>query len=223
MSKRESVALRELDFQYSVDTESDRSSCDCSDSICRCTRISHAHVESARIKHVAANIIENLGQKLDEIDQYCIERLCAVHKLYEPDSWEVDIRDGYYGDETGKVTMSRNIADKLEEDVKLVVSEKALKDKILFVLVSEYGYELPALQKASFEVAKVNMSDVVFGQIDHYRKVDRDALKYYKDYEGIFGVVMADGEGYRVIDGYNRLAVAKAQDKRSVKVIVANG
>jgi hypothetical protein len=213
-------SLVDAELKYCVDYGYDRKyhchSHNCDD-ICRCGTISGCRVKSVDVRSIAQEIF---GKGLTDTEKYCIERILVAHQVYQSSRYDINIVPGYYGEEVGGITLDRCVAKSCDADIKEMLSKRGDSRKVAFVLKVEHGYLLPILKGKKFEVVKVAKSDLMFGQEDHYCRLDKDIVKMYEWYEkdGLpKGVCVQDGSRYRVIDGYHRCAAVK----KSCKVWVA--
>lgn len=206
-----------VEYDYDTDRNCHEHGCD---SICRCGTISDCRVRIVDIRSIAQEIY---GKGLSDTEKYCIERILVAHKVYQTSHYEIPIVSGYYGQEVGNITLDGYIARACDADIEKMLSKRGDSRKIEFVLEIEYGYVLSILKGRKFEIVKVAKNDLVFGQEDHYRRLDKDVVKMYelddeRGRDGLpRGVCIRDGSRYRVIDGYHRCAAAK----RTCKVYVA--
>ena len=210
-----------VDYDYDTEHSCSDSGCD-SDGICRCGVIVNARVTDVDIPYMAKSIydlyFENTkDQKRDskistvlygttpQLDLYCIDRILRKNKIWDPDKWYVEKIGGYYGEEIGTVTI--DFASDIQKSIDEVLSMVTIKEKVDYILKLEYGYLLPELVDADYELKTIPVSDVVFGSEGHYKKIQTENLAHYTypSYCGIMGVLKRDGDKYRIIDGYHRI------------------
>ena len=214
-----------IDYSYSYNCES--YGCD-EEGICRCGSIHNESVESVDVslivkkiyddyfehgKAAARNIVINevlygIGK---DIDIYTIDRIIRSYKIWESENWDIEIEAGYYGQETGDVTIKESIADKIEEELLTVFSLPTLKEKIEYLLKVEYGKVLPELSNCTYESIVIDKDEVIFGVEKHLNKVMKKDLDFYADrnYSGIRGIVVKSGDKWRIVDGYHRIFTTK--------------
>jgi hypothetical protein len=169
------------------------------------------------------SLAEHICKKVTEVQRYCVERILVAHKLYDVSKYEVFVQSGYYGQEIGAVKLDGSVARECDKDIAKMLAMCGDRRRIAFVLELEYGYLLPVLKGKSFEICTVDKSELIFGQDDHYRRLDKDVVASYSDdewrkYKHPRGICIRDGDRFRVIDGYHRCAAAK----RKCKVFVAH-
>jgi hypothetical protein len=223
-----------IDYSYNYNCES--YGCD-EEGICRCGSIHNESVESVDVSLIVKKIYDDFfeqGKAADrnnvinevlygigkDIDIYTIDRIIRSYKIWENKNWDIEIEGGYYGQETGDVTIKESIADKIEEELLTVFSLPTLKEKIEYLLKVEYGKVLPELSNCSYESIVIDKDDIIFGTEKHLDKVMKKDLDFYSDknYSGLRGIVVKSGEKWRVIDGYHRIFSTKFP---KVKVLVA--
>lgn len=214
-----------VDYSYSYDCES--YGCD-EEGICRCGSIHNEHVESVDVSLIVKKIYDDCFEQgkaatrnnaINEvlygigkdIDIYTIDRILRSYKIWENENWNIEIDGGYYGQETGDVTIKEAIADKIEADLWTVFALPTLKEKIEYLLKVEYGKVLPELSNCSYESIVIDKDDVVFGVEKHLNKVMKKDLDFYADrnYSGIRGIVVKSGDKWRIVDGYHRIFTTK--------------
>lgn len=207
-----------IDFHYYVDIEYGYAyNCgpEC-DPYCRCGQIIDIRFEPLDKQAVARRIIEKKKIK-DELTRYVVERFCS--RLTE-ESFEVDVVAGYYGQEIGGIYLDWQDRADIEYLIGLD-AEITIKE----LLKREYGYLLDRLKTATFEVVRVNLSDVQLRQDEYARKVSEENLSTIEVSSRFFPVALceeADDGKYAVIDGYHRVAKLKDTKKRKVFIVVAS-
>ena len=198
-----------------VEYEYDRTSCSgrCS-YYCRCSKIINAQVKSVDMRKLVKGVI---GSSTDTLLNYCVDRLLTHSGMSKVDNYAVDIGSGYYGEEVDGVRFD----DTLPTDELRTLEALDDKSRIEFVLKKEYGHLLPVLNDVvAYKVVYI-MPDVIhIGQIDHYRRLNKDVVAGYKEYELPIGVCVFNDENgeHRLIDGYHRLMAAR-ENGRSIQII----
>ena len=218
--------LSKVDFRHHVDCDYDtHRNCrehGCDDGICRCSTI-----HNARITHVDINdiILEIYGvyfnndteTKRDtainsvlfgidrQMDLYTIDRILRAYKIWRSESWDIEITWGYYGQEIESINLNVEIVERIEQDLDIAFSIEDFNGRIEYLLGVEYGYLLPELENCKYELMDIKKSDIIFGSINHYKKLEK--CDYYNDlrYNNIRGIVIENGGKYRLIDGYHRV------------------
>lgn len=198
-------SLIDTDFQYIVDTayDLDSSNCTC-DGYCRCGKIVNARIKSQTVD--IPSIVNKIVsvKTLDEIFKYCLERILVALKIYDCNNWDINICNGYYGQEIKSVRLNRDIAETCDNWIKKLIETTDNNDRIRLVLEAEYGYILEGLKYANFTLKEIDKSDIHFGQETYRKKVSLGDQEIYKNYTGICGICNCDNATYRLIDGYHR-------------------
>jgi hypothetical protein len=222
-----------VDYDYETEYSCEDSGCN-SEGICRCGRIYNVEVTPVDMMKLTTHIYESLvddskagkrQQKLNQlfyggevVDKYCINRILSHYKLYESKNWEVEIEGGYYGDEIGDVTMNGIVFDLVQSECYKLMELETLSDKIKSVLSLEYGYLLPDLESANFEIIDISQSDIDFKSLNqnHIRLVkeekESNGLNHYNSssYDLPRGVVRKLGDNYKIVDGFHRMMASEA-------------
>lgn len=214
----------EYDTHYKCHSGSD---C-CDNDYCRCGKIENARVESIDPELLIQSIITTAAGRTKKdskedsiIDLYCLNRLIYNSSLISPDSWEVNIVGGYYGEETnGYEPSDLNDVKALSKNL-LEVSNMKNIDKIKFILKNEYGFLLSELEKFNTAVVKtVSTSNVILNNKDYSKKLDKLAVDKYKGYSLPRAICIKDGDKYKVIDGYHRMTSAIINNIEKIDIIV---
>jgi hypothetical protein len=214
-----------VDYSYTYDCEN--YGCD-EEGICRCGSIKNECIESVDVSLIVKSIYDeffeqgkaaNRNNTINEvlygigkdIDIYTIDRILRSYKIWENENWDIEVEDGYYGQETGDVKIKESISDKIEEELMTVFSLPSLKEKIEYLLNVEYGKVLTELSNCSYESIVIDKDDVLFGVEKHLNKVMKKDLDFYSDknYSGIRGIVVKSGDKWRIVDGYHRIFTTK--------------
>lgn len=195
----------DLNFEYIVDLDYDRTryNCQCED-ICRCSTISNARIVSCNNYRVTKHICD-FYNLTSTIDQYCVDRIVSIYRLYDTNSYTINIGGGYYGEEIHGVYINESIATKINEHIQQIKSLSSLKDKVEYILKLEYGYLIDGLD-GNWEIATVKKTQIKFGNREHYHKLDRIAIDSYSEYDLPRGIGIKNCDEIRLIDGYHRVS-----------------
>ena len=203
-----------VDADYGYDTDCHNSGCR-EEGICRCGLITNAHITTVDLISIRQKIASK--KALSVVERYCLERILVACKVWSPSAWEASICGGYYGQELKGVVIDSRIAKQVEGHIAAMRKLKTNREKIEFVLNLEYGYILDVLQGKNYFVKTINKDQLVF-QNDHYRRLDRDVVENYVNYDLPRGIVVSVGnKKYRLIDGYHRCAATEGK----IMVLVA--
>jgi len=226
--------LKDITFQYngvyiaySYINDCESYGCD-EEGICRCGSIHNECVRSVDVSLIVKKIYDDYFEQgkaaarnnvINEvlygigkdIDIYTIDRILRSYKIWENENWNIEIEGGYYGQETGDITIKETIADKIEGELLTVFALPTLKEKIEYLLKVEYGKVLPELSNCTYESIVIDKDDVIFGVEKHLNKVMKKDLDFYSDknYSGIRGIVVKSGDKWRIVDGYHRIFTTK--------------
>ena len=202
------------EYDYHEHTSCEESGCS-EEGICRCGVIEDARVKSVDIPYVRRVLEEH--RNLSELDRYCLERILAARKIWDPDLWEVNTCGGYYGEEIGSVVLSNTVAAACDNDLRAVLALATSREKVEYILNLEYGYLLPEVEGLEWTVETVDKKNISY-QEGHYHRVDRTVVEMYKKatYDLPRGVCLRQGERFRLIDGYHRVAAGEGKFKMVV-------
>lgn len=220
---------------YQTETSCDSSGCK-EDGICRCSIISYACVNDVDICKISDSIYDiyfedSISTKRNttinsvlydnnsiEMNKYIIDRILRINKLWNSDSWYIDIINGYYGQELDQVFIERNLSIKIESQLDSIFEIGDPNKMIEYLLNLEYGGLLPELSGGKYEIVEILKDNIIFGSKNHLKNILKGDMDHYSDkkYTGIRGIVIQNGDKYRLIDGYHRCS--STQDKM-VKVL----
>ena len=208
VKKNKMFTIKDYDFNYcGVHIDYDRIyNCEnegCYNDMCRCGRIEDAHVIDVNIANIVAQY------KVKGIDEYAVDRILRYNKIYIQNYWDVGVEGGYYGEEIKGVYLNPIIASKIDEQVSSVLFLKDDSLKIEELLRIEYGYLLDGLEGRTWTIEKINKNELIFGQDDYRKKLDKDAMAIYENYNLPRGIVIPKDDKYRLIDGYHRCSAGK--------------
>ena len=208
----------------------------CGDNICRCSTISYPEVEEVYINLIVNFIYDQYfdnsletkrDNKIDsilfgtgkEINVYTIDRVVRHFKIWDKSLWEINIENGYYGEEVGEIFLDKNVAELIDSHVKDALNIGDLNKRIEYLLILEYGHLLPKLENRQYEVVYIRKEDISFKNESHFSKIKKEDLVHYSsgNYPNLIrGIVVSVGDKYGVIDGYHR---CYATDSVMIKVI----
>ena len=211
----------EVDYDFDIERDCEAEGCD---EICRCSRYTNFTLDpcfneiTEKLYEIVSKNYEDTKEDSGKVfEQYIIDRIARVHKLWDGDNFEVELWNGLYGDEVGGISLETNTFKELENVFDLNDNSK----RIEYILKLEYGYLLPELEGKTYKVETIKKEDIIFGSVGHYKKLDGSNLDHYSDnkYNGIRGLVIPVGDKYRLIDGYHRCFKT---EKDEVEVLVAH-
>lgn len=205
-------------YDYYVSNDCEAYGCD---SICRCSKIEDLHITSVDVINMTDYIYELyfnnsksskrdrrinniIGNITDDINYYTIDRILRVNKVFDIDNWDINICNGYYGEEVEDAILIESVAVKIENQLGEAFNINELSRRIEYLLKLEYGYLLDTLKGKNYEFITIDKSDILFGSKSQYRKVKNMDLSYYKAYKSFRGIVIEQNNKYKLIDGYHR-------------------
>lgn len=228
------------DFKYMVSYDYDTIfSCEESgcieEGICRCGHITNTYLNKVHISKITQNIYSEIFDKSistkrnnalnslwgisEEIERYTIDRILRINKIWKPESWNINVSGGYYGQEIDDIVLNEDVVQILNSQLEKALEIDNLTDRVNYLLEIENGYLSDDLENSSFVVKTLNIEDIFFINKEHLKRVEIEDLEHYSDknYTGIRGIVKKDGPKWKVIDGYHRLCKT---ENLMVKVLV---
>ena len=236
-----------IDYDFHTQYSCEDSGCDV-ENICRCGTIYDEHINSIDFNAIVGDIYSeyfdnSVSTKRDnsinsiifgitkDIDLYTIDRVLRHFKIWENFNWEMEIDEGYYGQEMGDIVLKKSLSKEIEFHLDTAFSIDDLSGRIEYLLGLEYGHLLPELVGCKYEVIVVNKSDIISESLFRergidgvYRRIKNKKFTFYSDsnYSGIRGIVSLKerkvGNQWRLIDGHHRCS---STQKDKVKVLKA--
>lgn len=224
-----------VDYDYKEETDCYSYGC-IDEGICRCGRIYNAEVYKVDANSAIKNFVEG-WDKIAPVSQKKILTYLDKHLQFSsPDSWNVEVEPGYYGDEIGSVTFTKQ--DELRKTLNLfALKEPNFTDELgiltyvrgkgtgtagltpLEALKAQLAAENPNTTSLLVEKAnqitksKIALRDIMIPNKGHFANVKPATMPKS---DAIAGVVFKDRNGkYRLIDGYNRLKGLTSKVRRT--------
>lgn len=208
--------LNDCRYDVEYDYDRDSSGCQCYD-YCRCSRIVNTKIISINIESIILGITDFTK---NEFLKYCIDRILSIGDINNLSNWEVNICNGYYGEEANGVSLDRNIINNICQKIDEIEKLSDI-DKIKKVLEEEYGYLLDVIKPmTSAKIEVIKTSEINFPNDVYVKKLDIKRIDRYKDYLFPRGIVLKNGTNLRLIDGYHRLTSAKKNNIENIEVII---
>jgi hypothetical protein len=153
-------------------------------------------------------IVNHCHIKNDD-DHFFIERILNFHNLTEEDFY-INIKNGYYGEEVENVLLEcgRPRIDAINEQINHLLKLETLKEKLFYTLEIEYQNVLPELMDLYYSIEEVDKS-LIKSYNKEYMKKNVPILEKYLKYPYPIGLVIDQGDGYRLIDGYHRFSASQ--------------
>lgn len=214
-----------LRFCVEYDYTSDNHNCTCQD-ICRCSVITNAKITDA--SSLIPHIMNDLPKNIPTIHRYAIGRICTFCQLWKPELYDLDIDNGYYGQEVSGVSIDSQVRSKFNHLLAKFTKTKVVTKITKELLIEEYGHLLNCLKSVKFSIKTIDVLSISAGSDTHYRKVSQETLSHYKenkenkDKKLPQGVVLKLGKNYRLIDGYHRFITALKSNKTELPMIVGS-
>lgn len=205
--------------------------------ICRCSTVENCVVTDVRFSKLVKSVYDLyfdnsksgkrtlkinyvLGDITKDIELYTIDRILRINKVFSPDVWEIQVCNGYYGQEIGCVILNHNVSILIESQLSHAFNIINLTERIKYLLNLEYGKVLPELQNCKYLLTEIERDSIIFGSKPHFDRVKEKKLMFYSDenYKLVRGIVIEKKDGYRLIDGYHRCF---ASENRYIKVLKA--
>lgn len=201
-----------VDIDYN--TEYDCGS-DCDD-MCRCGQIVNAQVIEVNVDYLAFEFAGGMTNKRanrnllkDRSAYYAIDRFIRLQEL-SCESFTVQSIDGYYGEEIGDVVMDTSLFIKICERIE-AIEKMNDTDRIRQALIDEYGFLLEDIEGKDFKLVTVKFDKIKQENDSYSKKLNQKVVESYNEHELPLGVLIDNGNSYRLIDGYHRLAAAKKE------------
>lgn len=220
----------QLRVNYSSINSCETSGCN-EEGICRCTQITDCSVEKVSISQMVEEIHNFYFDKSksskrnikineilyginQEIEKYTIDRILRINKVWNNECWEVQLINGYYGQEIDVVILQQELAAKIQNEIGLALSILGINNRIEFLLKLEYGKILPHLQNLDWKLIRLSKDDINVPSQSHLEIVKKKELNYYfaPKYNSIRAVVIKDDDKWKLVDGYHRLSAISLGD-----------
>ncbi|MFA5024081.1 MAG: hypothetical protein WC523_03955 [Patescibacteria group bacterium] len=206
-----------------VEYDSEMSDCHCdarrNGDYCRCKTVASTKITEICIPEIVNLLFKNTEENNDKLLKYCVNRILTYSSANEKEHWIVSVSNGYYGQETDGTYLDYSTVGKLSIPISELLESKSLHQRVLIALEWEYGYLLDSLKdiKSCTEVS-VDPAEIIVPQQEYYRKMDKEAIEQYKDFDGPICICLKVGDAYKVVDGYHRLQANI--DKSSINILV---
>ena len=213
---KEFVKTNLIDY---INFDYERSGCICNEYICRCTKIEHSWIEDVPVNKIINVLYEKYRSNNAKsiIDKYCFDRICHELKIYDKDLYEIEVTNGYYGEEVEGIYFTKE--EELLECYEVIQNLNEDIDKIKCCLNFEYGYLIDSVRNATnVSVVTVSPKTVYCPQREYFHKLSTSVIDHYKSIQIPICVCIGNTDNYRLIDGYHRYAASK--DKENVDIIV---
>ncbi|KKM63404.1 hypothetical protein LCGC14_1511760, partial [marine sediment metagenome] len=151
---------------------------------------------------------------------YGVNRLMIHSPLADTSNWNVNIQQGYYGEETCGCNASPSDIYETAETIDEFLLLKTDKSRVEFLLKNEYGYLLPTVENCKWSVIRVAVKDITLPNPDHYKRLDKKIVQQYRDTQDGLPQCVCVGDNFRLVDGYHRFA---ARQEKARKILIIHG
>lgn len=200
------------------------------DSICRCGKLEDIEIVDIGKKYSATSIVKSYNTAAkrkrtnppslltSEFDVYCLDRMLST---LSPDHVEANVVSGYYGEEIDGYDIDTSLLSSIYD----VLSLASDTEKMEAILTYEYGYVLPILKNAKYEIVKVDRKslEAAFSNDNYHANIIYDS-KIETDPDIPIGLYRKlSGGDYALVDGYHRFIEHIVNGKKKkLKVIIAS-
>jgi|ERR1035437_3991469 hypothetical protein len=209
------INIEEINFHWGMDVEYDSVNMGRDEYHAGDCYIQNARIEKFDPIQISQRISSELGIK--DIDEYFIDRIINLGN-FNRDNFEIDVVDGYYGQEIGSVKL-----DVASEKIVLINSQlnhmlalKTIKEKLFYCLDLEYNSLLPELETLHYYEETIAKDQVKFYN-ERYMERRVPVLDRYLKYPYVVALLIENGKDYRLIDGYHRFSASQGKE---IKVII---
>jgi hypothetical protein len=212
----------DYDFDYEYDCQGDEDSSCAQEGICRCGRITSWKILSVDPREIIKDILQD--NSFSKIKAYCVDRIIRRSGWVDTNRWTLKIEGGYYGEEVDAAYPYKELAEEVAAAITVLDSLND-NEAVEHVLRLEYGHLLPKLENRIWVDTKVYLGDVFISQPRHFDNLNKEQLEYY--YKNIslsagpIAICLQDGDKYRLVDGYHRIAAATKMQLSEVTIITA--
>lgn len=182
----------------------------CDDDYCRCTQIIDKEITVAPDMETVTNMVASIFGFTSDIDLYGCNRLLTIHKAYDTGFYYLASERDYYGETPAGVFFESPSA--LEKDLIEFSKIIGTRGKVEFLLEKEYGHLLDCVKDKTWEIKKVDKSEVRFPNDSYHKKAQKEIVEEYKNFKLPCGICLKTDNGYRLIDGYHRLSLASENE-----------
>ncbi len=205
-----------VEAEYNYTTACDERGCEAAyengGGYCRC-----GQYEDISITKVDMPVIRDVMTKhLSEFKAYCVDRVLVYNHVYNPDSWEMRVRPGYYGEESVGIYLLNG--EECQKQIDTVIKLRSHRQRLEYVLTLEYGFVLDDVRNQDWTIKTVPLKSLIFGQKNYHCKIGSDVVDEYRKCPNTLpkAVCLRADDKYRIIDGYHR---CQAWQEEQIKII----
>jgi hypothetical protein len=196
------------DYSIEVDYDTSRNcNSSCHNDMCRCGVITNTSIESVNVSWSDFRFSQKKGffgkKHLSEVDKYCLNRLIALNGGFNKENYELNISNGYYGEEL--IGCYFNNETKLVKEAQELLDLETEIEKIFFVLKKEYSYIAPLIADCNqVELIKVKLSNIQPSSGGLMMKSQTSYLYNVEEEDEVKGILFGDMN--LIVDGNHRLS-----------------
>lgn len=219
-NKMDKIIINNINLDSFISIDYRYTPCHCNEEICRCAEIIDERIIEIKYFDIIDFLIKKFNIKT-AIDKYCFNRICMINKIYSPDRYYIDIINGYYGQEIDGIYIKEKYLTKIISEFNKMLSMTDI-EKIKHLLTLEYGFILDRINNYNkVNIIECDISKIILGNENYYRKINSDSVDNYKDYDGITCLCELKDDKYRIIDGYHRLlSVCNMNKINKIKILL---
>ena len=159
------------------------------------------------------NVISSIFYGGKDTDEYCIDRIIRKFGVYKFDVWDIEVINGYYGDEVNSIKLNKELARKLDRHMSRLMNFDTLKEKLEYCLMVEYGKVLDILCDKDYDLIRIKFNEIEFSSSNelHINMVSHEDISHYSPlrYGLPRGIVKKIGLKYYILDGFHRILALK--------------
>jgi hypothetical protein len=215
----------ECDYDVFRNCNDPNNNCD----ICRCARLHNVSVTNSttginNLKIQVETTTKNRKTrwkpyKPSLIERYCLDRILRHFKVWDPSQYDVEVVNGYYGEEIGSITHNRH--SDIVKEVEFLLNLPHDIDRVKHVLQLEYQFMLDVVLQATSVTAEKVRVDSMTMNTDYAARLKKHSEHDYRVELVPMGVVVPNSNGtMRLIDGYHRLALLHKTNEKAASYLV---
>lgn len=184
----------------------------------RDSKLTNVFIEKVYVSSIVNSFITAYPNGNDIIN-YCIDRIVRCYKPWDVSKYNVEVIQGYYGEEIARVTWQ--CFDKVVGHIQNLKYLKSDIDRIFYALKLEYGYILDTISNYNkAEIIRIDINRIKPAQHQYYMKLDNEVIETYMEYPYAKCICVETNGYYKIIDGYHRFAAAKRNNQNFINIII---
>lgn len=219
--------IKTNDFQFVIDCRSNTkypcqsgSGC-CDGDYCRCGIITAYVPENINNAHLIARSLVKNQNNLTNFGFYCLERFISCALKENPKCFDVNIVEGYYGQEVGGIIINAELKGDINKFIALLNNKS--NDSCFLVehiLNKEYGYVLPDIKDKNWVYESVLLKNIRPGNTE-YKSLNKVYVKQYLENNHLSCLCKKEigSKYFTLVDGYHRFMAAKQRGDKKIMVM----